>query len=55
MLFGFRLKLAGIYLQKNAKQPTIGTIVDDAMDAIERDNRLAKGCFAKELWASCFG
>ncbi len=26
------------YLQKNAKQPTIGTIVDDAMDAIERDN-----------------
>ncbi|MDI9577338.1 MAG: type I restriction-modification system subunit M N-terminal domain-containing protein, partial [Thermoproteota archaeon] len=26
------------YLQKNAKQPTIGTLVDDAMDAIERDN-----------------
>ena len=26
------------YLQKNAKQPTIGKLVDDAMDSIERDN-----------------
>ncbi len=26
------------YLQKNAKQPTIGKIVDEAMDALEREN-----------------
>ena len=38
------------YLQKNAKQPTIGTIVDDAMDAIERDNASLKGRFTQELW-----
>ena len=30
-------------LQKNAKQPTIGILVDDAMDAIERDNGSLKG------------
>ncbi|MCH7568738.1 MAG: type I restriction-modification system subunit M [Nanoarchaeota archaeon] len=30
------------HLQKNAKQPTIGKLVDDAMDAIERDNRSLK-------------
>jgi type I restriction enzyme M protein len=35
------------YLQKNAKQPTIGTIVDDAMDAIERDNSSLKGVLPK--------
>ena len=35
------------YLQKNAKQPTIGTIVDDAMDAIERDNGSLKGVLPK--------
>jgi type I restriction enzyme M protein len=35
------------YLQKNAKQPTIGTIVDDAMDAIERDNASLKGVLPK--------
>ncbi len=35
------------YLQKNAKQPTIGTIVDDAMDAIERDNPPLKGVLPK--------
>jgi len=34
-------------LQKNAKQPTIGTIVDDAMDAIERDNSSLKGVLPK--------
>jgi type I restriction enzyme M protein len=27
-------------LQKNAKQPTVGVFIDDAMDAIERDNAL---------------
>ena len=31
------------YLQKNAKQPTIGKLVDDAMHAIERDNPSLKG------------
>lgn len=35
------------YLQKNAKQPTIGTFVDDAMDAIERDNASLKGVLPK--------
>jgi type I restriction enzyme M protein len=35
------------YLQKNAKQPTIGTTVDDAMDAIERDNASLKGVLPK--------
>jgi len=34
-------------LQKNAKQPTIGTLVDDAMDAIERDNSSLKGVLPK--------
>ncbi len=31
------------YLQRNAKQPTIGKIIDDAMDVIERDNPSLKG------------
>ena len=31
------------YLQKNAKQPTIGKMIDDAMEVIERDNRSLKG------------
>src|SRR3989344_68298 len=31
------------YLQKNAKQPTIGKLVDDAMDSIEKDNPSLKG------------
>ena len=35
------------YLQKNAKQPTIGKILDDAMDAIERDNPSLKGVLPK--------
>jgi len=35
------------YLQKNAKQPTIGSLIDDAMDAIERDNRSLKGVLPK--------
>ena len=36
------------YLQKNAKQPEIGKMVDDAMFAIERDNRSLKGVLPKE-------
>ncbi len=35
------------YLQKNAKKPTIGKIIDDAMDAIERDNPSLKGVLPK--------
>ena len=35
------------YLQKNAKQPTIGKLIDDAMDAIERDNTSLKGVLPK--------
>ncbi|HIH32543.1 TPA: SAM-dependent DNA methyltransferase [Candidatus Woesearchaeota archaeon] len=31
------------YIKKNAKQPTIGKLIDDAMDAIERDNAPLKG------------
>jgi type I restriction enzyme M protein len=35
-------------LQNSAKQPTIGTVVDDAMVAIERDNPRLKGVLPKE-------
>jgi len=35
------------YLQKNAKQSTIGKIVDDAMDSIERDNPSLKDVLPK--------
>jgi len=35
------------YLQKNAKQPTIGKIVDDAMDILEKDNPTLKGVLPK--------
>ena len=44
------------YLQKNAKQPTVGGLIDDAMDAIERDNSTLKGVlpknYAKLRWIS---
>ena len=36
------------YLQKSAKQPAIGKIVDDAMVAIERDNPRLKGVLPKD-------
>lgn len=36
------------YLQKNAKRPEIGTLVDDAMAAIERDNKTLKGVLPKD-------
>ncbi|EQD67790.1 type I restriction-modification system DNA-methyltransferase subunit M, partial [mine drainage metagenome] len=36
------------FLQANAKQPTIGKAVDDAMDAIERDNPTLKGVLPKD-------
>ena len=36
------------HLQANAKQPTIGKLVDEAMVAIERDNRRLKGVLPKD-------
>ena len=36
------------FLQANAKQATIGKFVDDAMVAIERDNRSLKGVLPKD-------
>ncbi|MEK7679985.1 MAG: type I restriction-modification system subunit M N-terminal domain-containing protein, partial [Deltaproteobacteria bacterium] len=35
-------------LKANAKQPTIGKFIDDAMLAIERDNPLLKGVLPKD-------
>ncbi len=35
------------YLENNAKKPEIGQMIDDAMDAIERDNRSLKGVLQK--------
>ena len=35
------------HLRANAKQPTIGKLVDDAMDAIERENPRLKGVLPK--------
>jgi len=36
------------YLQANAKQPNIGKLIDDAMDAIEKDNPVLKGVLPKD-------
>ena len=36
------------HLEANAKQPSIGTLVDDAMAAIERDNATLKGVLPKD-------
>jgi type I restriction enzyme M protein len=35
------------YLQSNAKQPEIGTLIDDAMDEIEKNNPSLKGVLPK--------
>ena len=35
------------HLQNNAKQPTVGKLLDDAMVAIERDNKTLKGVLPK--------
>lgn len=35
------------YLVANAKQPTVGVLIDDAMDAVERDNPTLKGVLPK--------
>jgi len=37
------------HLQANAKQPTIGKLIDDAMVAIERDNAQLKGVLPKDF------
>jgi type I restriction enzyme M protein len=37
-------------LQDNARQPTIGKLIDEAMAAIERDNPRLKGIFAEGFW-----
>ncbi|MDZ8086016.1 MAG: class I SAM-dependent DNA methyltransferase [Nostoc sp. DedQUE12b] len=36
------------YLQANAKQPTIGKLLDEAMDAIEKENPSLKGVLPKD-------
>jgi type I restriction enzyme M protein len=36
------------YLQANAKQPTIGKLIDDAMDKIEKENPSLKGVLSKD-------
>src|SRR5206468_2897880 len=36
------------YLKDNAKQPAIGVIIDEAMDAVERDNPVLKGVLPKD-------
>ena len=36
------------HLQANARQPTIGKLIDDAMVAIERDNASLKGVLSKD-------
>ena len=42
------------HLKKNGKQPTIGKIIDEAMDAVERDKSFPERCsFFHELCAAC--
>ena len=36
------------HLQNNAKQPTIGKLIDDAMIAIEKENSFLKGVLSKD-------
>jgi type I restriction enzyme M protein len=38
------------YIQANAKQPTIGRILDDAMDLIEKENKRLKGVLPKDFF-----
>ena len=45
---GCRKEARWTHLQDNAKQPTIGKLVDDAMVAIERDNPRLKGVLPKD-------
>jgi type I restriction enzyme M protein len=43
------------YLQDNAKQPTIGKLIDDAMIAIEKDNLSLKGMLPKDYARPALG
>jgi type I restriction enzyme M protein len=36
------------YLQENAKKPTIGVLIDDALRALEKDNESLKGVLPKD-------
>lgn len=47
-IFWVPLEARWSYLKANAKQPTIGQLVDEAMLAIERDNPSLKGVLPKE-------
>ena len=47
-IFWVPLEARWSHLKANAKQPSIGQLVDDAMIAIERDNPLLKGVLPKE-------
>ncbi len=38
------------YIQSSAKQPTIGSIIDDAMDAIEKENKSLRGVLPKDFF-----
>lgn len=46
-LFWIPKKARWNYLKDNAKKPEIGKLIDDAMDAIEKDNRSLKGVLTK--------
>lgn len=37
------------YLSENSKQPNIGVLIDNAMDAVERDNPTLKGVLPKDF------
>jgi type I restriction enzyme M protein len=37
------------YLQANAKNSAIGRLLDNAMEAIERDNKSLRGCFPRTM------
>src|SRR5829696_1900788 len=45
---GCRKKARWSHLKANAKQPTIGTLIDDAMRAIEDENPSLKGVLPKD-------
>src|SRR5688500_5603557 len=48
-IFGVPKEARWQHLKANAPQATIGTMVDDAMAAIERDNRSLKGVLPKDF------
>jgi len=47
-IFYVPVKARWEYLQKSAKLPTIGKTIDDAMDALEKDNKTLKGVLPKD-------